>query len=143
MTKKDLQDLVNLKKELLMWEDYQRHLKRKTYHGEKTDKVAVSLAEAEKTISNITEQIQKKIEECIKFIESVEQSDLRQALFYKYVYGKNYVQIAIKLATTEDAIRVKVRRYLKKTALYKLRFSGGTYEGILKRWERLRAVWNM
>ena len=35
MTKKDLQDLVNLKKELLMWEDYQRHLKRKTYHGEK------------------------------------------------------------------------------------------------------------
>ena len=83
----------------------------------KTDKVAVSLAEAEKTISNITEQIQKKIEECIKFIESVEQSDLRQALFYKYVYGKNYVQIAIKLGTTEDAIRVKVRRYLEKNGI--------------------------
>ena len=117
MTKADLNDLVNLKKELSMWEEYQNHLKRKTYQKKRTDKEAVSLAETEKTIGKLVNQLQDKITECIKFIESIEQSDLRQAMFYRFVCGKNYVQIAIRLDTTEEAIRTKVKRYLKKRGI--------------------------
>ncbi len=117
MTKADLEDLINLKKELAMWEEYQKHLKRKTYQNARTDREAVSLAETEKTISDLTERINGKISGCVKFISGIEKSDIRQALFYRYVDGKNYIQTAMKLGTTEEAIRTKVRRYLKKRGI--------------------------
>lgn len=109
-----MNELITLKKELLMWNDYEKHLKNKTYHRKKTDKEAVSLAETESIITDLVNKIQEKIAECMRFIETIEKSDIRQAIFYRYVDGKNYIQIAIKLDTTEDAIRVKVKRYLRE-----------------------------
>ena len=117
MTKADLQELINLKNELSMWEEYREHLQLKSRQSMKTDKLAVSITETEEIISGFTEQMQSKIKECIKFIATVEKSDLRQAMFYRYIGGKNYVQIAMKLNTTEEAIRVKVKRYLNKRGI--------------------------
>lgn len=110
----DFNELKELKKELQMWQEYQRYLLNKSLNKSKTDRIAISFSETEEKVSDIMCQLQKKVNECINFISKVEKSDIRQAMFYKFVEGKNYVQIAFMLDTTEDAISKKVRRYLKK-----------------------------
>lgn len=117
MRVEDFYEVKELKKELLMWQEYQRHLLNKSLNKSKTDRTAVSFAETEEKVSDIICKLQEKINECIDFISGVEKSDIRQAMFYKFVEGKNYVQIAFKLETTEEAIRIKVKRYLKKCGI--------------------------
>ena len=117
MRMEDFYEIRELKKELQMWEEYQKHLLNKSLNKSKTDRPAISYSETEEKVSDIICKIQKKIDECIDFISSVEKSDIRQAMFYKFVDGKNYIQIAFKMGTTEEAIRVKVKRYLKKCGI--------------------------
>lgn len=114
MTKNDLRELINLRKELEMWEEYKAHLENASFNGLKTDKISISIYESEQILQDMILKTQEKINECLKFIDSIDNSDIRQAIFQKYVNGKNYVQISIYLETSEDAIKKKIDRYFKK-----------------------------
>lgn len=109
-----LYDVSQLKKELKMWEEYRIAVHHKSLEKCRTDRTAESFIQTQEKVEKIIGDIQKRINVCIDFISTIEDSVIRQACFYKWVEGKNWVQIGIKLGTTDEAIRVRVNRYLKR-----------------------------
>lgn len=57
------------------------------------------------------EELKVQIEE---FIQNIEDSNLRQIFRYKYLDDKNWIQIGFLMKATEDKVRKKHDRFLKK-----------------------------
>lgn len=117
LKKADLEQFQKFKKELQMWEEYLEHIKNKSVEKDRTDYLAIEIKETEQKVYEMTVDLQHKVNEIIDFIKSVEESDVRQSLFYKYIKGFSYVQIGFKLNTSEDYARHKTNRYLMKNGI--------------------------
>jgi hypothetical protein len=74
-------------------------------------------------IAAIREKLKIRKADCIKqyrrlldFISNVDDSQMRQILTYRYVYGNEWQQVADKIGgnNTEDSVRMAHDRFLKK-----------------------------
>lgn len=117
MIEKNLYDLSKLRQELKMWEEYKSVIHQKSLEKGRTDNTAQEFVRSEEKVDKLIGKIQKVINQCLDIISTIDDSTIRQACYYKWVENKSWVQIGFKLNTSDEAIRVRVRRYLKKTGI--------------------------
>lgn len=114
---KKLNDLSKLRQELRMWQEYKRVVHQKSLEKGRVDKTAQEFVRSEEKVDEIIGKIQKTINECLDVISNMDDPVIRQACYYKWVENKNWIQVGIKLNTSDEAIRARVRRYLKKNGI--------------------------
>lgn len=114
---KKLNDLSKLRQELRIWQEYKRVVHQKSLEKGRTDKTAQEFVRSEEKVDEIIGKIQKTINECLDVISNMDDPVIRQACYYKWVENKNWIQVGIKLNTSDEAIRARVRRYLKKNGI--------------------------
>lgn len=110
----DVQDIKTLRKELAMWQEYKEVVHKKTLEKDSTEHAAKEFIYSEKSVNDIIGKLQHKINSCIDFIGQIEDSVVRQACFYKWIEGKTWIQVGFKMNMTDEAIRIRVNRYLRK-----------------------------
>ena len=110
----DAQDIKTLRKELAMWQEYKEVVHKKTLEKDSTEHAAKEFIYSEKSVNDIIGKLQHKINCCIDFIGQIEDSVVRQACFYKWIEGKTWIQVGFKMNMTDEAIKIRVNRYLRK-----------------------------
>lgn len=117
MIEKNLNDLSKLRQELKMWEEYKSVIHEKSLEKGRTDNTAQEFVRSEEKVDKLIGKIQKVINQCLDIISAIDDPIIRQACHYKWIENKSWVQIGFKLNTSDEAIRVRVRRYLKKNGI--------------------------
>lgn len=132
MTRERLSQIYYLEKEQKMWEEKLRELEAASLikgqeitgmpfanTGETSDKV-MSLVVRKQTIATIIEEIQERIdeqkEEIYEYINTIDDSLLRQIVVYRCVSCMNWVQVAIRIGggNTAESVRKIYERSIPK-----------------------------
>ena len=132
MTRERLSQIYYLEKEQKMWEEKLRELEAASLikgqeitgmpfanTGETSDKV-MSLVVRKQTIATIIEEIQERIdeqkEEIYEYINTIEDSLLRQIVVYRCVSCMNWVQVANRIGggNTAESVRKMYERSIPK-----------------------------
>lgn len=132
MTRERLSQIYYLEKEQKMWEEKLRELEAASLikgqeitgmpfanTGENSDKV-MSLVVRKQTIATIIEEIQERIdeqkEEIYEYINTIDDSLLRQIVVYRCVSCMNWVQVAIRIGggNTAESVRKIYERSIPK-----------------------------
>ena len=100
-----------------MWEEYKSVIHEKSLEKGRTDNTAQEFVRSEEKVDKLIGKIQKVINQCLDIISAIDDPIIRQACHYKWIENKSWVQIGFKLNTSDEAIRVRVRRYLKKNGI--------------------------
>lgn len=133
MTRKQLSQIFYLEKEQKMWEEKLRELEAASLikgqeitgmpfanTNETSDKV-MSLVIRKQTIATIIEEIQERIdkqkEEIYEYINTVDDSLLRQIVVYRCVSCMNWVQVANRIGggNTAESVRKIYERSIPKS----------------------------
>lgn len=64
-------------------------------------------------LAKYDDKLLKKQIQVEEYIQSIEDSYVRQAMRYRYIDGMSWIRIGKQMHTTEDAIRKTVSRYLE------------------------------
>ena len=130
MTKQELTQLFYLNKEVQMWQDELSRMRGKSLIGspsftgaqergdisDRTDNLAASVADTEAIIQGKLVEIQIQRKKIIEYIQSVEDSLMRQILFYRHVSGMGWTKVALSIGgnNTADGVRKMHDRFLKE-----------------------------
>lgn len=128
MTRKELESVYCLKKELRMWQDRLAELQADIALSPKvldgmpfqhtnetsnpTERKAIKLAEVAKVIDGKISEIQYTIAEIERFIMSVDESELRQIIEYRCVQCKTWEDIGDALGYDRTTVSKKYDAYL-------------------------------
>lgn len=130
MTRKELESVFCLKKELRMWQERLAELQADIALSPKvldgmpfqhtndvsnpTEKKAIKLAEVAKVIEGKISEIQITLADIEEYITSVDDSIIRQIIEYRCVKCMEWKQIAFKLGDmyTDDNVRQMYHRFI-------------------------------
>lgn len=128
MNRKDLEEIYYLNREVNLWEQRLAELRGKSPVGSpaldgmprasanesKTEREAVAAADIEQIISGLLAEIQQKRVEVMKFINSVEDSQMRQILECRCISLMSWWQVAEKLGGENNAgnVRLRYKRFI-------------------------------
>lgn len=84
----------------------------------------------ENAIQSKLKDIKKQRDEIMSFIEKIDDSYLRQIMFYRHVQGMNWTQVSMHIGgnNTADGCRKAHDRYLKK--INAVRFVRSAYDNV-------------
>ncbi len=130
MTKEELSQIYYLNKEIKMWQkelerlECQSLIKGQQLTGmpnggsnlDKTGDLATKKADIRLIIEGRLKEIQIQREKIIEYINSIEDSLIRQIVFYRNVSCMSWKQVAMEIGgdNTEDGIRKTYDRFLDK-----------------------------
>lgn len=127
MTKKELSQIYYINKEIEMWErELQDVIKlqspditgtpKGTQTGDSTARTAVRCVEIRKKIERLILELQMKRSEIYDFIETIDDSMMRQIIMYRCIYLWSWEEVAqcIGGGNTADGIRMAFVRFLDK-----------------------------
>lgn len=133
ISKKDLEQIYGLKKELIMWQNIRNNYEldiappiknidgmpfSKTFNiSNPTEDKALKLAEVTKIIDGKIAEIQYAIMQIEIFIASIkDDSDIRRILTYRCLNTLSWKEVSDKMGEgyTEDSVKQMYSRYLKK-----------------------------
>ena len=115
MTKEKLRQLYYLNREIINDTEELVELKIKARKGKNSEK--------EKLIEEQERRLVEKIRRCRglkkeinEFIDEIEDSLMRQIMYYRYAKGMSWRKVAFMVggSNTEDGVRMLAHRYLKK-----------------------------
>ncbi len=118
ITKKDFKDIKYLEQEIKMWREYLIAVKKRSLQKAKTDNQAITVEEAENIIFSMTEKLEAKRNETLKFISQIPFSHIRMGIVYHYEQGLTWKEAAQRIGYTSDsALRNAVKRYFIESNL--------------------------
>ena len=118
ITKKDFKDIKYLEQEIEMWKEYLRAVKKRSLQKAKTDNQAITVEETENIISAMTEKLEAKRNEMVKFISQIPFSHIRMGIVYHYEQGLTWQEAAQRIGYISDsALRNAVKRYFVESKL--------------------------
>lgn len=126
-----LKKLYYISKEIEMWEDAQKRVKdislipsmvitgmpyQKGKTSDKVGNMAVSLADFDTKITELKIARVKEYNDLLDYINSIEDSYIRQILYYRHVACMNWMQVARAIGgnNTSDGVRKAHDRFLKQ-----------------------------
>lgn len=128
MTKEELKQIYYINKEIKMWQREIERLQCKSlvksqeitgmpFCGGTSDKVAdiaTEKADIEIIIKGKLAEIQLQRKKIIDYINKIEDSLLRQIMFYRNVSCMNWNQVARELGSTENCVKQIYSRHFRK-----------------------------
>jgi len=128
MTVQDLKQIHAIKKEIKMWEEKLVELETKALaHGQvltgmpggnKTSDnvayIASDIVEVKKIIEGKLAELKQIERETMSFINNIEDSYMRQVIFLRCVNCYRWEQVALKLGSTPESIKMLYYRFVKK-----------------------------
>lgn len=130
MTKEELSQIYYLNKEIRMWQKELERLECQSLlkgqqltgmpgisgNGDGTGELAVKKADIRCIIEGRLKEIQLQREKIIEYINSIDDSFMRQIIFYRNVSCMSWRQVAAEIGgnNTEDGIRMLYNRFVKK-----------------------------
>lgn len=130
MTKKELKQVYYLSREIQMWQSELNRINYRSvigspqfsgmpHNGGISDKVAstaINTADIQAIINNLICEVQEQCQNILKYIETVDDSFIRQILYYRYVCCMSWVQVAMGIGggNTHDGVRKAHDRYFVK-----------------------------
>ena len=114
ITKKDLKDVKHLEQEINMWKEYLITVKKRSLQKVKTEKQYITVEETENIIIQMTEKLEKRRNETVKFISQIPFSHIRMGIIYHYEQGLTWRETAQRIGyISESALRTAVKRYFE------------------------------
>lgn len=130
MTRKELQQVYRLQKELEMWEEKERELicgidsigspsaiELTGVHGsgvsDPTGRIAQTLSEVSDIIMNIIVNIREAQRDIVQLVSGIDDPLLRQIIVYRCYDCMTWNQVAAKTGTSEDAARQIFSRFVR------------------------------
>lgn len=129
MTRDDLKQIFYLNKEIKMWQEELDRIQCKSLtggqeitgmpngKGGKSDRVgdmAVDTVEIETIVKGKLAEIQMQRKKIMQFIEDIDDSLLRQIVFFRNVSCMNWSQVARELGSTENCVKQIYSRYFRQ-----------------------------
>ena len=127
MTKKELSQIYYLKKELKMWQDERQRIEDKLGAGkwldgmprgasisDSTGNLAAELATCGLMVKCKEMEIQVQLNKTIKYISEIEDSLMRQIIYYRCISLMSWGQVAKTIGGnhTANSVRMSFNRYL-------------------------------
>lgn len=135
MTKKELNQIYYIKKEIKMWQKKLNEIKNKSIVGtppltgtpsgtgggkNKIEKDVLSKIEVEEIINDLLQKLETEEKNIIKFIKTVDDSIVRQIMMYRYVKLKPWMQVSKAIygrLDRDESCRKMLNRYLEKNGI--------------------------
>ena len=128
MTKEELKQIYYLNQEIKMWQRELERLQCKslikgqeitgmpfiTGTSDKVGDLVTTMADIEAIIRGKLAEIQMQRKRIIEYIDSIDDSLLRQIMFLRNVSCMSWEQVATELNTTVDSVKLKYSRHFKK-----------------------------
>ena len=128
MTKEELKQIYYLNQEIKMWQRELERLQCKslikgqeitgmpfiTGTSDKVGDLVTTMADIEAIILGKLAEIQMQRKRIIEYIDSIDDSLLRQIMFLRNVSCMSWEQVATELNTTVDSVKLKYSRHFKK-----------------------------
>lgn len=130
MTKEELSQIYYLNREIKMWKDELNRLECQSLlkgqqltgmpngggSGDKVGDLAVKKTDIQLIIEEKLKEIQLQREKIIEYISGIEDSLMRQIVFYRNVSCMSWRQVAAEIGgkNTEDGVRKLYDRFLEK-----------------------------
>lgn len=123
MTRDELKQLHQLKKEVIMWEDELEKLEGEIYPqglggipsgkvSDKTGSAACAIVECRDMIREKLTELRRAEAEALRYIATIEDSQTRQIFYMRCVLGMGWAAIADCLGgNTQDSVRMIFNRY--------------------------------
>lgn len=120
MTRTELSQIFWLNQELKMWEDKLRNLRDKAYPktvkndsdgirasgvSDKTGKLAAEIADTSQVVEGILARIQIQIRRTYEYIDTIEDSQLRQIVQYRCVDCMSWDEVGCAVGITDEAAK--------------------------------------
>ncbi len=134
MTKRELSQIYYLNREVKMWQKELQKIKQqsfiKSYHFSNTQKgkgttdnvgnLAAVIADIETIINGKLTEIQLERKKIIEYISSIDDSLIRQIIFYRHISCMTWEQVVAYVGgnNTTESIKKIYARYLKKINLF-------------------------
>lgn len=80
----------------------------------KIEDAAVNAVEVSEVIQYAIKKREREKVRLLQMIANVEDTEMRLILFYRYLCGMRWQQVAEKMNTTEDSVKGKEKRFFKK-----------------------------
>ncbi len=127
MTKEELKQIYYINKEILMWQKELDRLECKSLvkgqeitdmpfgsgNSDKVADLAIEIADTKAVIRGMLAEIQIQRRKIIDYIESIDDSLLRQIMFLRNVSCMNWNQVARELGSTENCVKQIYSRHFK------------------------------
>jgi len=128
LTKEELKQIYYINKEIIMWQKELDRLECKSlvkgqeitdmpFGSGTSDKVAdlaIEIADTKAVIRGMLAEIQIQRRKIIDYIESVDDSLLRQVMFLRNVSCMRWNQVACELGSTENCVKQMYSRHFRK-----------------------------
>lgn len=130
MEKKEVEKIYEIKREIKLWKNELSKLKAKSIAkgqqitgtgfqvtnatSDPTAKAAIEITFVEQKIAEMIAERENQEAEIMKFIESIEDSQVRLIIYYRCVCCQSWRNVAINMkGLTEDAARQMYHRFFK------------------------------
>lgn len=128
LTREDFKQLYYIDKEIeafrLEIEDIETHgthctqilsdMPRGTSTGNKIESAAVDAVSVEEIVKYAMKRREVEYRKLIELINSINDAEMRVLLFYRYVRGLAWIDVAKKMNSTIDAVKQKDKRFFQK-----------------------------
>ena len=128
MTKEELKQIYYINKEILMWQKELDRLECKSLvkgqeitdmpfgsgNSDKVANLAIEIADTKAVIRGMLAEIQIQRRKIIDYIESIDDSLLRQIMFLRNVSCMNWNQVAKELGNNENCVKQIYSRHFRK-----------------------------
>ena len=129
MTKETLSQLNYVKAELVMWQKELKELEANTSGSaarlsdmphrkgasDKVGDIAARRADTIATIEKLQSELETERNDIMHFIECIDDSYIRQIMYYRHIKCYSWSLIGAEMHTTPDSVRRMHDRYLKRT----------------------------
>ena len=129
MTKKELEQIYSINREIKMWQNALRDVKEQSIvktncisnmpgggsNYSMVEKIAIQIEEIENKISHLLVRLYKQQQFILDFIDSIEDSTMRQIVFLRCVSMLSWNTVADEVGggNTEDSVRMRYNRFFK------------------------------
>lgn len=129
MTKKELEQIYYIDREIKMWDKVLKDIKEQSaiggYHitnvterkieSSKVENIDIQIEEAESKIKKLLEKLYKQQQSILDYIDSIGDSMIRQIIFLRCISQLSWNAVADEVGggNTEDSVRMRFNRFLK------------------------------
>ena len=135
LTKKELNQIYYITKEIKMWRKKLNEIKNKSIVGtppltgtpsgkggtkNKIEKNVLNQVEIEETIKDLLQKLEREEKNFIKFIKTVDDSIVRQIMMHRYIKLKSWMQVSELIygrLDKDENCRKMLNRYLAKNGI--------------------------
>lgn len=131
MTKKEVEKIFEIRKEISLWKNELSKIRAKSIAkgqqmngsgfqatnatSDPTSQLAIEITFVEQKIAEMVKEREDQEAEIMKFIESIEDSQIRLIIYYRCVCCQSWKNVAINMkGLTEEAARQMYHRFFKK-----------------------------